>query len=260
MSRIVFSVIASVLAFMGSAAIPGDVAAWHHDCSLSGSATSEGWISDTHSGVLGGRAKIEDTTSTEPDLCIFPIGTPSSSWSGVRIGDSSSIYDKFEIGVVYCWFDCPSGVGGDSGAFYYRSYGRKASTPCGAAVVPTKVVTPKAHVTGSLWYQIVKVSPYYYARVGGADQYWISWEIDLCWPSATYATYFSGHRNAFDQYHGRVGDQQLFSSLTWQDSGGQHSVSRTLSALCDVTGSNGNSCKVSPTSHDAFNTWDTRQP
>lgn len=248
------------MALTAAAAAPVKVSAWHHDCSVTGSATDEGGIEEDHTGLIGARAKIEDTTSTDPDLCTFPLGTPSSSWSGVQIGKSTSSLNKFEVGVVSCWFDCPIGVAGDSGTFYYWSYGHAYSTPCGAAVIPTKTLAPKSHSYGSYWYQIVKVGSYYYARVGGADQTSLSWEIDYCWASPSYSSYLSGHRNAFDQYYGRVNDQQLVSSMTWQDSGGQHAVSRSFSVACDSVGTNGNNCKVAPNLHDAFNTWDTRQP
>lgn len=214
-------------------------------------------------GVLGVRAKIELTLSVVPVGCIGGgfENEQNDVWVSLFGG---GVNNKIEVGSGFCRnFGCGPGYGGSQETMYWFRYGRDAGT-CGNAVYPAKVFVPGPSSDGSYWFQVYKFSPTEYdVRIAGTTVWWTSAaNVETCWGHKAFATRFlSSHWDPYDQYWGRVGDQQFVSSATWTDASGiLVSISRPYGATCDLTATNGYKCKVASNLHDGWYQWDTRQP
>ena len=241
-------------------------AAWQHACEYPFPYTPDaGGIVESHLWLTAARAKVEDTLSTLPVLCVTSAGQKSYSKSFVEIGYNANNLDIYRVGTTACQYDgCPTVNNPLRDSGYFFAYGRAAGYVCGAEVNPylNETLSSKSWAAGSFWYQITQSGNTYYAKVAGStvNSHPLN-DLNLCWGQVDVALYLSEHLDAYDQYSGRVADKQFWSSATWTDSSFVvHSVSRPYSAACDSVGLNGDRCSVASNLHDAWYHWDIRQP
>lgn len=265
--NLVARMMAVMVALTGWVALPTSVFAWSHGCGGPNPVTQEQdfvGIAEAHAGATGARAKIEWSASIDPTLCTTVGGDSfASSWVAV-VGPTP--FDIYQVGIDKCQGGaCAPTSGPDNTPYYFTALGRHASAECGQAVGPTPVQSSQGLATaGSLWYQIFKSSSStFQARIGGtnAGASVSSYYLNTCWGGVTGVQYLNEVWDIFDQTPGRVSDQQFWSSVSWTDAAGSLvSINRPFSAACDAAGRTAMKCQVASNLHDAWYTWDSRQP
>lgn len=181
-------------------------------------------------------------------------------------------YNIYQVGIDKCTngaaSGCPSGQ--NNVPYYFWAYGRMAGPNCTQEVVPIPHKAPLGNaVDSSYWYAIRRSGDYYVASIAGLQQdSKYAFYLDYCWTSEYQADdgvdgaqYMNEVRDANTQSGGSVSDSQFISSVTWYDAAGtSHSLWRPYTQLCDRHDLTTQRCKVASNLHDAWYSWDSRQP